>query len=155
MAASSAHDNTTSEEHWAKKAFQNDMEFRQYAKPQWQNVPDMNDDEEALIGGWGQCVRKWRFAICGSNNGRLMFAIEIEQNNKMMHRHLLFADQIKSVLAKTDAYPTFDYPRVEEIIINIHRTGWSYTPDPVTLMFVGPTNALAFQMALVEFLGNW
>lgn len=156
MADWDTRNSTTIEEHWAKKAFQDDIEFRQYAKPQWQNTPDINDDEEARIGGWGKCVRKWRFATCGSNNGRFMFAIEIEQNNKMMHRHLLFADQVKSVLARTDCYPTLGYPRMEQVIIDIHQqTGWCYTPGPVTLMFVGPTNAIAFQMALVEFLGNW
>jgi hypothetical protein len=152
----STRDNTTNEEeHWAKKAFDSEVGFRLYARPEWQHAPD-NEDEEARIGGWGQCVKAWRFASCGSNNGRLMFAIEIEQNNMASHRHLLFADQVKNVLAKTDAYPTLGYPRVEEVIINIHQhTGWCYTPDPVVLMFVGPTNALAFQMALVEFLGNW
>jgi hypothetical protein len=85
-----------------------------------------------------------------------MIAIEIALNNMASHRHLLFADQVKSVVTKTDISPTFNYTRVEKVVIDIHKNvGWSYTPDQVTLMFIGPANSLAFQKSLVEFLGNW
>lgn len=143
------------DDHWARKAFETIGDYKLYIEPDWQVAPDSVEDDRS-INSWGQCVNGWRFATCGSKNGRLMIAIEIALNNMASHRHLLFADQVKSVVTKTDISPTFNYTRVEKVVIDIHKNvGWSYTPDQVTLMFIGPANSLAFQKSLVEFLGNW
>jgi hypothetical protein len=124
-----------------------------YTGTLWQNAPE-KEQPEPFAAAWYSCVERWHFVQLGGLR-RQRLIIEVELHGGTSLRHILYLDQVKGVLTKSNNRDTCGYKVMEEVIIDMRYRGNSFSPEQVRFKFMGSANAMAFHLALSEALDRF
>ena len=121
-----------------------------YTGTLWQNAPE-KEQPPPFATSWYYCVERWHFVQLGGQC-RHRLIIEVELHGGTSLRHILYLDQVKGVLTKSNNREHGAYKVVEEVIIDMRHRSNSFSPEQVRFKFMGSANAMAFHLALIEAL---
>jgi hypothetical protein len=126
--------------------------LRNYPNADWEIPPESVSPPSSSMSCWYSTVKKWRFHKYGKTNSDMKLIIELELNGGTLLRHILYIEQITSIVTKSYTRSSDDTSQIEEVIIDQRHMRGAYNPSQLKIKCATSLNALAFHLSLIDAL---